>query len=713
MSGVYEDHGLILARKISIYTHTESRQPAMTTDAPASAAYALEVQAYAHAAPTDTPKVQRAVTAAYNALDKLYKRVQTAEKKLDKSTAANLEERARVLQERCAEFEKQAGCRRDALAQLRTSEECPLPASEDASETEGEGATEAAQPASKPRKKAPVVYEVPGPNVFLEPFPGPEALQQCFVDALRDETHPVQDRIPHVKAALISFMNRFCAHITLVNPRVICACYDLVAHQQSALQSLDVQYVTFPATNAGWSQFGDHWGPLTIPRQVFDWGFSQAQYKELQFFTHAPTLLWKNSPKHRRYDQAAFAPPKDFRKPLGEISRAFNLYSGPGLTYEQCCEGAPDPDNEHAKEFIRYLRDLLPAPEDGGNELFDALMYFAAHLMQHPGVKLPLSPVMAGEKGAGKTLFWVVLSSLVGMRYVLTPTSHGALKSEFVNTKNKLIVFADELAFRGDRAGLNILKKLATNTVQSGRDLYERMETYTDVSRLGVTCNEQGLALDEEGVERRWIVINTRGARRDLRHLMTKESLHAIGRLLYEWPLDEAVLDYDRLYKNSTASEEIIAARAAAATLEGFMLQLFESPAIFGTPLHADSLWNRYCKWADHRKVHQNARIGSKAILHRDLRKTWNLIRKKNGAAILPPMDECVAALAAKMGVDADVLASYYSHHDEESDGEAEEAAPPAKAAGGCEQPEPLAADEPGPSPVTMADLDEMIDELM
>jgi hypothetical protein len=349
----------------------------------------------------------------------------------------------------------------------------------------------------------------------------------------------------------------------------------------------------------------------------------------------------------------------------------FNLYSGPGISYEEARSGGGRADGPGAVGFIEYLKAMFPPVNKGGDKTLDAFLYWAAQLVQCPGIKVPISPVMRGNKGCGKTACITLVQYIVGLKYCTTPMHEKGVSGEFATTKGKLLVFADETGFAGDHQAQKTMKKMASSTVSSGRNLYERESTYMNFCRLACATNErQAVRLDDdEGAERRWLLVECRGNRRDLSHLFTPEAVRDIAAFLYEYELKPEHGDPDRFMDTDASAHQLIESKFGSKDLIGFLLSMLtHQTRMFPSEMTSEGLYNLYTTWADHVKVHANQRL-AKGVLCRELKSVFEYQTVgKDRRKKLPERDGAIAAIAARMGLPAAALSSYM---DDQDDGDA------------------------------------------
>jgi hypothetical protein len=86
-----------------------------------------------------------------------------------------------------------------------------------------------------------------------------------------------------------------------------------------------------------------------------------------------------------------------------------------------------------------------------------------AHLVQKPWIKMKSSLVLQGLEGCGKGMIIQLLGKILGHKYFYQPTDISEILGTFnYMLDNKLLVYANEMLWGGDKKQAGILKKLLT-----------------------------------------------------------------------------------------------------------------------------------------------------------------------------------------------------------------------------------------------------------
>lgn len=164
------------------------------------------------------------------------------------------------------------------------------------------------------------------------------------------------------------------------------------------------------------------------------------------------------------------------------------------------------------------------------DEVFQHLLYWMAHNVQKPGVKIRWSPILKGVHGDGKTLATAVLRAAMGMRNVST-------------TSNSNISNSGGFTDWAVRGAVNIIEEIML-TGKARHQLYNAMKEFitnniTDINPKGdkpyqawnctnhIALTNHNDALPMEKTDRRWMVVFTPWS--SLAGMMTYCGLDAAG----------------------------------------------------------------------------------------------------------------------------------------------------------------------------------------
>jgi hypothetical protein len=238
--------------------------------------------------------------------------------------------------------------------------------------------TQAGEGAAIRPRPAPRVYK-PDVSCPLRILPQRKDLQ-AEVDKALEKTQDYDPELAlrQVEATVVSFINKACVHITGVDPRVMFAVTDVVQLSQGKSKSC-FKYCDYPANSTGLSQLRAHWGTMDLgsleQRLVEVYAAKGGTRRDAERRAGADVKrvarageLWLEHPQHRVATQGEFAPPCDYRRPAELDDSVFNLYSGPGISYEEARSGGGKADGPGATAFLQYLTDMFPPVSKGGDK---------------------------------------------------------------------------------------------------------------------------------------------------------------------------------------------------------------------------------------------------------------------------------------------------------------------------------------------------------
>jgi hypothetical protein len=204
------------------------------------------------------------------------------------------------------------------------------------------------------------------------------------------------------------------------------------------------------------------------------------------------------------------------RKPLGEywlknparrfyngIELAPNGHNTPG--YYNIWRGfAVEPKQGHWGLFQKHVLEIIARNNE---DIYEYVISWMAKAVQKPGEQANTAIALRGGQGTGKGAFVRGFGALFGVHFIhLDSTRH--LTGNFnAHLHNAILVFADEAAWPGDKAGLGALKRLITEPTLSierkGLDIF----TVPNTVHLMMASNEDWMVPAAIG-ERRFVVLD-------------------------------------------------------------------------------------------------------------------------------------------------------------------------------------------------------------
>lgn len=152
---------------------------------------------------------------------------------------------------------------------------------------------------------------------------------------------------------------------------------------------------------------------------------------------------WSEHPKRRKYEGLEFRPDGPSRPGYLNLWRGFSV--------------APAPGDWSA--FRDHIRTVICA---GDARTFDYVLAWMAAAVQRPGDPAEVAIAIRGGQGAGKGVFVREFGRVFGQHFVHLDSSRHLTGQFNAHLHDAVLVFADEAAWPGDRAGASVLKRLVT-----------------------------------------------------------------------------------------------------------------------------------------------------------------------------------------------------------------------------------------------------------
>jgi hypothetical protein len=168
--------------------------------------------------------------------------------------------------------------------------------------------------------------------------------------------------------------------------------------------------------------------------------------------------------------------------------------------------------SEAAQRAIDALQAHLWDMSGRRQDVYFALLYWLAHNVQKPGVKIRWSPLLKGTQGDGKTLVFNLLRASMGFRNV-SVTSNSTLNNSggFTDWANKAAVNVIEeiwLVGKPRHVLYNAMKEYISNDVANYNVKGGKTITLFNVTNHAATSNHND-AIPLEKNDRRWLVVFT------------------------------------------------------------------------------------------------------------------------------------------------------------------------------------------------------------
>jgi hypothetical protein len=169
-----------------------------------------------------------------------------------------------------------------------------------------------------------------------------------------------------------------------------------------------------------------------------------------------PVDAWLDSPDRAAYSGIVFEPGRE------AAADAFNLWRG----------FAVQPVPGDCSLFLAMVKDIIAS---GNDDLYRYVLAWAADAVQHPDKRPGVVLVLKGKQGTGKGTFAHGIGRLFGDHYAYASRSRHVVGNFNAHLANKLLLFADEAFFAGDKASEGALKSMITEdeiaVEMKGRDV--------------------------------------------------------------------------------------------------------------------------------------------------------------------------------------------------------------------------------------------------
>lgn len=197
---------------------------------------------------------------------------------------------------------------------------------------------------------------------------------------------------------------------------------------------------------------------------------------------------WLAHPKRRQYERVVFAPGKAANDDV------FNLWQG------LSCE----PVEGNCNLYLNHIRDNIC---NGDEQIYDYILDWMAHLVQHPEILIGTAIVLRGRQGTGKGVFASWFGKLFGRHYKQITSSEQILGKFNAILADSILVFLDEVYWPGKKDLEGSLKTLITEKRRvvefKGKDAIP-MDNYNRV--IMATNNDWAVPAGAE--ERRFLMLD-------------------------------------------------------------------------------------------------------------------------------------------------------------------------------------------------------------
>lgn len=291
---------------------------------------------------------------------------------------------------------------------------------------------------------------------------------------------------------------------------------------------------------------------------------------------------WLESKSRRSYREVVFAPP-----PRIASDGDYNLWRG----------YAVEPAPGDCQMFLEHLYEVICS---SNNEHFEYLLNLLALTIQEPGTPSEVATVLRGEPGTGKGTFVRALGKIFGRHFVhLDRVEHLAGNFNAL-LSGKVIVFADEAFWAGDKREIGALKRLITEpTLTITRKGIDGVPEDNHI-HLFMATNEEW-AIPAMLKERRFFALKVSSVRMGDHKYFTALEAHlrdgglaAFLALMLSRPIDR------RLIRQVPKTDELRVQQSQSLSVELKWWQevLFDGVATFGDWVPVSQVFEKYEQWA-------------------------------------------------------------------------------------------------------------------
>jgi hypothetical protein len=202
--------------------------------------------------------------------------------------------------------------------------------------------------------------------------------------------------------------------------------------------------------------------------------------------------VWLESPKRQSYGGITFLPGKD-------AGDHFNLFQG----------FAVEPAEGDCSLYLEHIRDNICSADD---ELYEYVIHWMADAIQNPNTRPGVALAIRGQQGVGKGVFVNMFARLFGPHFIQVTQSSHLVGNFNGHQKDKLLVFADEAFWAGNKQAEGVLKGLVTEDTLSIEMKGVDVGQFPNFIRLILATNNEWV-VPASAEQRRFVVIDASAAR--------------------------------------------------------------------------------------------------------------------------------------------------------------------------------------------------------
>jgi len=230
--------------------------------------------------------------------------------------------------------------------------------------------------------------------------------------------------------------------------------------------------------------------------------------KSVGFFTK-----WLKDRKRRKFNYIDWVPT------FKQVPNTYNEFTGFKLDddYEEY-------DEEAVHTYLKHIKFLCNENE----EYFTYLLYYIAHLFQHPEQRAEVAILFKSIEGTGKDLFIDILQAIIGEEYCLRVSPTDIKRSIFGSSngamKHKLLLQFDEIKSKDGYQYIDDIKNLITASHINIKELYKDNMKYTNYLRIFFSTNNEN-PIKIKDTSRRFFILK-------ILKIMPKSYYQTLGNLL-------------------------------------------------------------------------------------------------------------------------------------------------------------------------------------
>ncbi len=186
--------------------------------------------------------------------------------------------------------------------------------------------------------------------------------------------------------------------------------------------------------------------------------------------------------------------------------RSYNIFRGLPYTPTQTL------DREMIKPYLDHIHDIIA---DNNEADYDHLIKWIASIIQKPGFKTALAPVLVGAQGTGKGMFTDIISDLIGCyAWRNAERACDVTGKNNGNLENKMFVVLNEARDANSKRCLegDLMKSLITEDSMNIEDKYVKSHNAENVLNF-IMCTNNYHPIEMDETDRRYMPLKVSSAR--------------------------------------------------------------------------------------------------------------------------------------------------------------------------------------------------------